>query len=86
LLHESVEEFAAVQGEATVEAEREFVGVGLKVRGRDGASVSAAQPSFKPCLSGCVPKAENLEASPAVNKGGKPIRIPWLARNPIGMV
>jgi hypothetical protein len=32
-----------------------------------------------------VPKAEDLEASPAVNKGGKPIRIPWLARNRIGM-
>ena len=47
MLHESVEEFAAVLREATVEAEREFVEVGLKVSGRDGALVSAAQPSFK---------------------------------------
>jgi hypothetical protein len=46
-LHESVEKFAAVLRKATVEAEREFVEVGLKVSGHDGALVSAAQPSFK---------------------------------------
>jgi hypothetical protein len=41
---------------------------------------------FYACLSGCVPKAENLGASPAINKGKMRMQIPCLATNRIGMV
>src|ERR1035441_328938 len=37
------------------------------------------------CLSGCVPKVENVVASTAVNKGEMRVQTPCLAANRIGM-
>lgn len=47
LLHDPVEEFASVRGQATIESEREFIEVSGEMGRRYRILVSSSQPPFE---------------------------------------
>ena len=85
MLEQSVEEQAATPGAASVEAEREFVEVGVEVLGSNGALVGAKQPALEQARDAMDARHQDVGRIVLAAHYGPLVLVAVVGHGPVGL-